>query len=201
MLPRRRILRLVLALPAGVAAAACTDGTDHTAGPASTAEPTPSCVDDDDETPAQTEGPYFSPGSPERADLREAGMGGTSLILTGFVYDTACRPIAHALLDFWQADDGGRYDNSGFRLRGHQFTAADGSYRLSTIVPGLYTGRTRHIHVKAQRPNGPVLTTQLYFPGEARNARDSIFNEALQLHGYRDQDGGKTGWFSFVLKG
>jgi protocatechuate 3,4-dioxygenase beta subunit len=158
-------------------------------------------VDDDDETPAQTEGPYFSPGSPERTDLREAGMGGTPLILAGFVYDTACRPIARALLDFWQADGDGRYDNSGFRLRGHQYTAADGSYRLSTIVPGLYTGRTRHIHVKAQQPNGPVLTTQLYFPGEARNAKDSIFNKALQLPGYRDQDGGKAGWFSFVLKG
>ena len=31
---------------------------------------------------------------------------------------------AGALLDFWQADAKGHYDNSGFRLRGHQFADA-----------------------------------------------------------------------------
>ncbi len=189
---------MALVLPAALTVT-CTDGSAPPPAAQGSADPTPSCVDDDDETPAQTEGPYFSPGSPERTDLREAGMAGTPLVLTGFVYDTACRPVAHALLDFWQADSTGRYDNSGFRLRGHQYTASDGSYRLSTIVPGLYTGRTRHIHVKAQLPGAPVLTTQLYFPGEARNAGDSIFNEELLLTGYRDQDGGKAASFNFVL--
>jgi len=198
---------MALVLPAGLAVAACTDDSPPAStapslpGPGGSAVPTPSCVDDDDETPAQTEGPYFSPGSPERTDLRESGMAGTPLVVTGFVYDTACRPVAHALLDFWQADSAGRYDNGGFRLRGHQYTAADGSYRLSTVVPGLYTGRTRHVHVKAQLPNGPVLTTQLYFPGEPGNARDSIFDEALLLRAYRTQDRGVAGAFNFVLKG
>ena len=84
-------------------------------------------------------------------------------------------------------------------MRGHQYTAADGSYRLATVVPGLYPGRTRHIHVKAQLPSGPVLTTQLYFPGEARNSGDGIFNPALLLAGYRDADGGRVGTFNFVL--
>src|SRR5262249_59582752 len=53
-----------------------------------------------------------------------------------------CRPLAGALLDFWQADDDGSYDNQGFRLRGHQFTDAQGRYLLSTIVPAAYAGRT-----------------------------------------------------------
>jgi protocatechuate 3,4-dioxygenase beta subunit len=48
-------------------------------------------------------------------------------------------------------------------------------------VPGLYTGRTRHIHVKVQRPHGTVLTTQLYFPGEPENDTDSIFDAALLM--------------------
>jgi hypothetical protein len=29
--------------------------------------------------------------------------------------------------------------------------------------------------VTVQAPNGPPLTTQLYFPGEQRNARDFLF--------------------------
>ena len=93
---------------------------------------------------------------------------------------TSCKPIAGAVLDFWQADAEGNYDNAGYRLRGHE--RADGNsgrYRLETIVPGLYPGRTRHIHVKVRAPRGRPLTTQLYFPGEAANARDGIFRREL----------------------
>jgi protocatechuate 3,4-dioxygenase beta subunit len=160
--------------------------------------PTPACGDDDDPTPAQTEGPYFTPNSPERASLLEPGMAGTKLILTGYVLSTDCRPIAGALLDFWQADDAGQYDNAGYRLRGHQFADDAGRYTLETIVPGLYPGRTRHIHVKVQAPNQPVLTSQLYFPGESSNDTDSIFNPKL-LVDMRDVDDGKEATFNFVL--
>jgi protocatechuate 3,4-dioxygenase beta subunit len=49
------------------------------------------------------------------------------------------------------------------------------------VKPGRYTGRTRHIHVKVQRPDGEVLTTQLYFPDEPQNESDGIFDEALVM--------------------
>ena len=91
-----------------------------------------------------------------------------------------------------------RTDNAGYRLRGHQFTDQDGRFTLQTIVPGLYPGRTRHIHVKVQAPNGRVLTTQLYFPGEARNASDGIFSTEL-LMAIEDATGGRTGAFNFGL--
>jgi protocatechuate 3,4-dioxygenase beta subunit len=49
--------------------------------------------------------------------------------------------------------------------------------------------RTPHIHVKVQGRNTPLLTTQLYFPGEPLNAQDGIFDERLimrvQQHGDR----------------
>jgi protocatechuate 3,4-dioxygenase beta subunit len=141
--------------------------------------PTPACDDGDEPTPRQTEGPFFTPSSPERASLREPGMAGTPIVLTGFVLTRACRLIPGALVELWHADDAGRYDNDGYRLRGHQFTDAEGRYRFATIVPGLYTGRTRHFHVKYQAPNEPVLTTQLYFPGEPANQRDGIFRPEL----------------------
>jgi protocatechuate 3,4-dioxygenase beta subunit len=70
---------------------------------------------------------------------------------------------------------------------------------LKTAIPGLYPGRTRHIHVKAQAPNGPVLTTQLYFPDEARNASDGIFDSRLVLP-IQDTPEGKAAVFDFVIQ-
>ncbi|CCH51634.1 Catechol 1,2-dioxygenase [Fibrisoma limi BUZ 3] len=143
---------------------------------------TPPCDDHDEPTPSETEGPYFKPNSPERNSLLEQGMGGTRLVLTGRVLTTDCRPVAHALLDWWHADNEGDYDNRGFRLRGHQYTDKNGNFQLETIVPGLYPGRTRHFHVKVQAPNKPVLTTQLYFPDEPGNRRDGLFNPRLLMN-------------------
>jgi protocatechuate 3,4-dioxygenase beta subunit len=128
-----------------------------------------------------TEGPYFKAGSPERADLSQ-GLPGTKLTLTGYVLTADCQPVPGALVDFWQADSQGQYDNSGYTLRGHQQTDSSGRYQLITVVPGLYPGRTEHIHVKVQAPGGPVLTTQLFFPGVAQNQQDSIFDQSLLIN-------------------
>jgi len=149
-------------------------------------------------TPAQTEGPFYTPQSPERTSLLEPGMAGTKMIVTGYVLSTRCEPVAHALLDFWHADDAGVYDNVAYKLRGHQFADDQGRYTLETIVPGLYTGRTRHIHVKAQAPSQPILTTQLYFPGEPGNDTDGIYRPEL-LMDVQDADEGKSGTFNFIL--
>jgi protocatechuate 3,4-dioxygenase beta subunit len=163
---------------------------------AARAEPTPACGAG--ATPPQIEGPFFKPRSPERRSLIEPGIRGAPIVVEGRVLSTGCKPVAGALVDFWQADAGGAYDNSGYRLRGHQFTDGAGKYRLETIVPGLYPGRTRHFHVRVQAPNRPVLTTQLYFPGEPGNRRDGIFNPKLLLD-LGESDQAKTGRFDFVL--
>ena len=117
----------------------------------------------------------------------------------GQVLDRDCKPAANALLDFWHADENGDYDNRGFRYRGHQFADGEGRYRLETIVPAVYPGRTRHIHVKVQRPHGRILTTQLYFPGEPRNRTDSIFDSSL-LMDVRRVGRGRRAQFRFVLR-
>jgi protocatechuate 3,4-dioxygenase beta subunit len=116
------------------------------------------------------------------------------------VLTTGGRPIPRALLDFWQADARGVYDNSGYRFRGHQLADARGRYMLQTVVPGLYTGRKRHIHVKAQAPRGRVLTTQLYFPGEPRNRDDGLFDPELLLRRLRRVRGARSARFDFVLE-
>jgi protocatechuate 3,4-dioxygenase beta subunit len=194
-LTRRRLLELGLALPP-LALLGSRSGLFE---PEKALAATPQIADADDPTPPLTEGPYFKPRSPLRRSIVPRGAGGTALTLTGRVLTTSGRPVAHALLDFWQADGRGVYDNSGFRFRGHQFTDAQGRYKLLTVVPGIYPGRTKHIHVKAQRPRGSVLTTQLFFPGVARNRTDSIFSAECLVQNWRVVKGRRLGRFDFVL--
>lgn len=193
-LTRRRLLELGIVLPP-IAALADTDLFAPQALAA-----TPELLDaDDDPTPALTEGPYFTPSSPKRKSIVPAGATGTRLTLTGRVLTTSGRPIANALIDWWQADARGTYDNSGYRFRGHQFTDGRGRYSLATVVPGLYPGRTRHIHVKVQAPRKQVLTTQLFFPNVAANRSDGIFTSECLIGGWRLVNGRRVGRFDFVL--
>ncbi|MFW6374109.1 MAG: intradiol ring-cleavage dioxygenase [Thermodesulfobacteriota bacterium] len=150
-------------------------------------------------TPAMIEGPYFKPDSPQRRSLWTPNMEGRKIIITGQVLSTNCRPVPNARLDFWQTDGDGRYDLDGYRLRGHQYTDEQGRYRLETVVPGSYGGRTRHIHVKVAPPGGPVLTTQLFFPGAQRNTTDRIFDPRLLLE-IRETEKGLAGTFDFIMR-
>lgn len=194
---RRRFLGGVLALPVAALAPGPRGARLGTFAPALAA--TPRCVDADDLTPRETEGPYFKRNSPERSSLLDPGLTGTRLVVSGQVLSTSCQPLARALIDVWQADDRGEYDLDGYRLRGHQFTDGSGRYVLETIVPGQYARRTRHIHVRVQAPNGPVLTTQLYFPGEASNRSDGLYRPDLEV---RPDDAGRGGQarFDFVVR-
>ncbi|HYM80396.1 MAG TPA: dioxygenase [Candidatus Limnocylindria bacterium] len=202
---RRRFFKFLLSAPIAYAigsqlpwpdllgAAETKPGT-----PGSSLAPTPECADDDEPTPSETAGPFFTPNSPRRTSLIESGVSGTKVVLTGRVFSRECRPLPGVLVDFWQADDAGEYDNEGFKLRGHQFTDATGLYRLTTIVPGLYPGRTRHIHARVQAPKQRVLTTQLYLPDEPRNRRDFLFRPDL-LMAVKNGAGGKQARFHFML--
>jgi len=164
-------IRLGLVAAAALAAPVALGGT----GAAATARETATCS----ASPSLTEGPYYKAGAPRRAVLAGARAAGTRLLLTGRVLDTSCRPIAGARVDFWQANAAGSYDLAGYRLRGYQLTDARGRYRLVTVVPGLYPGRTEHIHVKITPPHGTTLTTQLFFPGVSQNTDDGIFDRRL----------------------
>ena len=157
---------------------------------------TPDCRDGDEPTVPETEGPFFKPKSPQRSDLREPATKGKPFELSGYVLTKSCRPVLRAVVDLWHADENGEYDNVGFRYRGHVITEPDGAFRFHTIVPALYPGRTRHYHVKVQAPSSHLLTTQLYFPNEPRNSRDSLFQRELLL---RVTNAGDAGRFDFVL--
>jgi protocatechuate 3,4-dioxygenase beta subunit len=143
-------------------------------------------------TQPQTEGPYYKADTPQRSSFYENGMPGTRLILVGYVLNQNCQPLPNAWLDFWQADANGEYDNAGYRLRGHQFTDAQGRYYLETILPGLYSSRPiEHIHVKVRPEGGQEITSQLYFPQQAV--------EGLTVT-LEDRGDHMVGYFTFVVQ-
>ena len=151
-------------------------------------------------TAAVEEGPYYKSGSPERKAIAEPGTYGTKLVLEGRVLDTSGNPIPHAWLDFWHADGHGNYDNESYNLRGHQYADKNGLYHLETLRPKDYMMRAPHIHAKVRsNENSPVLTTQLFFPGESKNTTDSLF-EKLTVMDVKDAAGGQKATFDFVVE-
>jgi len=202
------ILSVLIAGCAGTTAAAPSATPLATSTAASSSTPTSSATTQATTAalactaPAQalvelTEGPYYKANPPQNAALRTAGVAGTPLTLTGYVVSKSCQPIANAKLDFWQADGNGNYDNSGYTLRGWQLTDANGAYRLETVIPGLYPGRTEHIHFKVT-VNGQTYTSQLFFPGVSQNEGDSIYS-AQMLVKLDTATSSVTGTFTFVV--
>ena len=155
-------------------------------------------------TPRQIEGPFYTPRTPKRRDIRDSGVNTGLLLVAGRVLDAQCRPLAGAILDFWQTDHKGEYDNHGYRYRGHQYTDGDGRFELVTVRPHAYTAmslfRTPHIHVKVQGPDTPLLTTQIYLPdAEDTNARDGLYDPSLAITYTGREGSARQATFDFVL--
>lgn len=156
------------------------------------------------ETEDNQEGPFYKPGAPVRESLIDKGMPGTRLVLAGRVLGVDGRPLEGAELDFWQASAEGQYDNDGFILRGRLYSRPGGHYRLETVIPKHYDAggrypRPPHIHVKASKPGGPVLTTQLYFRGDRYNYDDASVRPSLLLD-LENGSGGRQSNFDFVIR-
>jgi protocatechuate 3,4-dioxygenase beta subunit len=176
-------------------------------------------------TPAQTTGPFYPLELPldddndltrmmESAELAR----GEVLHVVGRVLDSAGAVLEGARVELWQANAVGRYHHPldrnslevdpGFQGYGQTVTGADGGYRFKTIKPGLYPGRTRHIHFKVIAPGRPELATQMYFAGEPDNARDGLLGR-LSAEGQAaltveflptpDEPDSQTGQFDIVL--
>src|SRR5438876_9075303 len=142
-------------------------------------------------TPEQTEGPYYPPNLPLDTDNDLLVVNnnitpavGTILYLSGTVFDSSGNPVRDAHLEIWHADNTGAYihpASMGYSTRDQNFqgfgrflTGSAGQYLFRTIKPGLYTGRTRHIHMKVKVPDQTDVTTQVYFDGEPQNASDMV---------------------------
>ena len=109
---------------------------------------------------------------------------GQRIIVHGRVLDENGRGVPGALLEFWQANAGGRYRHAkegyvaaldpNFGGCGRTITDADGAYSLRTVKPGAYPWpngvndwRPAHIHFSIFGPSfGQRLITQMYFEGD-----------------------------------
>jgi len=151
-------------------------------------------------TRPDVEGPYWVAGSPERSDLREDGDG-PLLDLHIQVVDRDCNIVPTAWIDIWHADNDGAYDKGGWGYRGHHWTNPGGASLLETVIPGLYPGRTRHIHAKVQGTTDTIFTTQLYFPDVPENDSDFFYHPDLEVTVLSEDDdtGDMVAAFEFIL--
>lgn len=105
-------------------------------------------------TPEDEMGPFYRPGAPLRDSV------GEGYLLSGTVRSSrGCRPLSGAVVEFWLAGPEGRYDDA---WRATVNAGREGSYRFSTIPPGLYPGRVAHIHIRVTAPGHLPLVTQHY---------------------------------------
>lgn len=138
-------------------------------------------------TTRQTRGPYLTPNSPLRSDIREGTAGVPLRLELTVVDDLWCEPKSDFVVDIWHCDANGLYsgvDNIVFDpntlrvtdkttdmkdksyLRGHQVSDENGKAVFTTIYPGWYMPRLAHIHVKLiwRDVEWTSFDTQLYLP-------------------------------------
>ncbi len=130
-------------------------------------------------------GPFYKAGAPFEDDLAD-GLDGDLMLIQGTVFGCDCvTPLAGAVVDVWQADAEGAYDNDGFILRGKIETDEDGKYSFVTVKPGWYLNgaqyRPAHIHYKVSHKDGMALTTQLYFEGDPYIPIDPFVKDSLVI--------------------
>jgi protocatechuate 3,4-dioxygenase, alpha subunit len=165
-----------------------------------------------EKTPSQTVGPFFHDAllDEDRSELVPPGHP-EAVRIGGTVYDGAGEPVPDAMVEIWQANRAGRYDDpansreelpldpetfSGFGRTG---TDADGRFSFVTLKPGLVPdGSPQAPHVMVSvfaRGLLKRLVTRVYFPDEEEaNAADPVllsiedpeFRKTLVAHNERD---------------
>jgi protocatechuate 3,4-dioxygenase beta subunit len=164
-----------------------------------------------------TEGPYYLDGALVRKDITE-GKSGVPLTLRLTVVDATdgCTPVPGAAVEIWHCDawgyysgyttanpggsapaeseDGSTADDTTY-LRGYQIANANGVVKFETIIPGWYTPRTCHIHLKVhtggEKEDGTYEGGKVNFTGQLFFA-DEIAESVFALEPYRKHTGSYT---------
>jgi protocatechuate 3,4-dioxygenase alpha subunit len=71
---------------------------------------------------------------------------GEAIEITGRVVQADGRALDNVVLEIWQADAQGRFDNPDFFGWGRAATDKDGVYVFRTIKPGACEGRAPHVN-------------------------------------------------------
>lgn len=153
-------------------------------------------------TPNTLAGPFYRPDVPEMpdgADLSRDGKG-EPLAVTGRIADTSGAGIDGALIEVWQANAEGLYENQepdrqpDLNLRGKLRAGRDGAFSFRSVKPKGYglpedgpvgrlmTGlgfrleRPAHLHFRVTAPGYQSLTTHVFDADDPAIERDALFS-------------------------
>jgi len=97
-----------------------------------------------------TLGPFFprefAQGANDLTTVEGKAAKGEAIEITGRVTQLDGSALDNVVLEIWQADAEGRYDNPGFFGWGRAATGSDGVFLFKTIKPGAVKGRAAHIN-------------------------------------------------------
>jgi len=160
-------------------------------------------------TPSQTVGPFLHLALPwvDGPDVVPDGTPG-AIVITGQVVDGGGSPVPDALVETWQCDGRGRFDEPGFRGFGRCPTDTDGRYRIRTVRPARLStqdGQVEAPHIDVSvfaRGLLDRVVTRVYFADEPEaNAADptlSTVDEARRHTLVATPDG--AGGFTFDIR-
>jgi hydroxyquinol 1,2-dioxygenase len=150
-------------------------------------------------TPSTVEGPFHIPDAPEVAHGADMAKGapGIPCFVSGKVRGLNGEPVGGAILDLWQTDGEGLYEEQRRTaepwMRGIYRTQPDGSYLIRTVAPISYTipmdgpigeffGRTTmshmrpaHIHFAISAPGYHGVVTHLFQKGDKYINNDVVY--------------------------
>ena len=169
---RRELLERCLAFGSlTIAGAASLSGVASAWDDAEKRQPTPWCE----------LGPFYKRQAPHGSMLRGAHDPGMPLAVAGSVYDVNGELLLDAILEIWQTDNAGHYDNEGYLYRAMMQPDQKGGYAFESVMPGHYPQRVcQHVHYLVTAPGHKPLTTQLYF------ATDPVFDGNPEKYYNRD---------------
>jgi protocatechuate 3,4-dioxygenase alpha subunit len=101
-------------------------------------------------TGEMTLGPFFprefAQGANDLTSVGGKNASGEEVEITGRVVQADGQPLDNVVLEIWQADAQGRFDNPDFFGWGRAATDKDGIYVFRTIKPGACEGRAPHVN-------------------------------------------------------
>jgi hydroxyquinol 1,2-dioxygenase len=159
----------------------------------------------DGATPSTVEGPFHIPDAPEVAHGADMAKGapGIPCFVSGTVRGLNGEPVGGAILDLWQTDGEGLYEEQRRTaepwMRGVYRSKPDGSYSIRTVAPISYTipmdgpigeffGRTTmshirpaHIHFAISAPGYHGVVTHLFQKGDKFIDNDVVYGVKAPL--------------------
>jgi len=129
--------------------------------------------------------------------LWQPGDPGDRMFLRGRVLGASGRPLAGAVLQLRQADGTGSYHD--YRYKAVLETAEDGSFSISTVLPGQYWGE-KHIHVGVSHKGYEPMVTRILFKGDPNLESGGDYEHVILLEEvHKDGEKVLVGGVEFVL--